>query len=120
MVTSKQLPGDSASAKPKRRSMGGASIFFVLFILLAGALGIAGLGILAPTRLATIQEQALGLLHGGIAAVDEQTYVDGCVPVEGYDGLRAIARTHRTVIFNDGTSLQVIFSGKPELTNACP
>ncbi|HMQ33580.1 MAG TPA: hypothetical protein PKD53_22805 [Chloroflexaceae bacterium] len=100
--------------------MGGASVVFALFLLLVGTLGLAGIGLFAPTRLATVHEQTLGLLHGGIAAVDEQTYVDGCVAVAGVEGLRAVARTHRTVSFNDGTTLQVVFSGRPEQTNACP
>lgn len=119
-VTSKQLPGGSVIVKPGRGGMRSAGLILFLVILLAGLLSLGGVGLFAPTRLAMVHEHTLGLLHGGIADVDEQTYVDGCVAVRGIEGLRAVTRTQRTVSFQDGTTLQVVFSGKPEQTNACP
>lgn len=120
MVTSKQLPGSTVVLKPRRRGLGGAGLILFLIVALSIALTLAGFGLFAPTRLALAQEQTLGLLHGGIVAVSEQTYVDGCVSLEGYDGPQAITRTHRVVSFYDGTTLEVVFSGKPAQTNACP
>lgn len=119
MVTSKQLPTQTTATRPKRRGLGGAGIMFFLMIVLAGALSLGAVGLFAPSRLALVQEQTLGLLHGGIAATDETTYVDGCVSVEGQEGPRAVTRTRRTVIFRDGTTLEVVFSGTPAPTNAC-
>ena len=71
--------------------------------------------------LALVQEQSLGLLRGGIVAQQEQTFVDGCVRLEGFDTPQAITRTKRLVIYGDGTSLEVVFSGRPTPTNmTCP
>lgn len=119
MVTSKQLPA-SATLKPRRRGIGGIGFLFFLVIILAGGLSLAGIGIFAPARLAMPQERLLGLLHGGIADSYEESYVDGCVIVEGADGLRAVPRTRRITTFRDGTTIEVIFSDRPALTNACP
>lgn len=120
MVTSKQIPSSQTTARPKKRGMGGAGFMFLLIILVVGALGLGGIGLFAPTRLAIVHERTLSLLHGGIASSNEQTYVDGCVRVEGQEGPRAVTRTQRTVVFGDGTTLEVVFSGAPAATNACP
>jgi hypothetical protein len=119
MVTSKQLPNGSVVIRP-RRSVGGAGLIALLMILLTGVIAVAGIGLFAPTRLAAAHEQALGLLHGGVADVDERSYVDGCVAVEGAEGPRAVMRTWRKVSYRDGTTLEVVFSGQPAATNACP
>lgn len=100
--------------------MGGAGIITLLILVLIGAIAVAGVGIFAPVRLAVAQERALELLHGGIADTFEETYVDGCVRVPGADAPRAVTRTRRIVTFRDGTSFEVVFSGKPQPTNACP
>ncbi len=85
----------------------------VLVLAFAGAL--VGFGVLLPTRLAFAQEQTLSLLHGGIADRSEQKVIDACVEgVEGY----AVTRTIRTIMFNDGTTLSVVFSTNPEPTTA--
>jgi hypothetical protein len=123
MVTSRQAPNSPnspTSVRPKKRSMGGVGLKFLLLILTIGVLGLGGIGIFAPARLAVFHERTLGLLHGGITDTQEQTYVDGCVYVADQGGPRAITRTQRTVIFGDGTTLQVVFSGAPAETNACP
>jgi hypothetical protein len=120
MVTSKDLPKGSVIIKPRRAAGGSATILLLLIIVAAGALALAGLGIFTPVSLATPQERALSLLHGGIADTLEETYVDGCVQVPDVDGPRAVTRTRRTISFRDGTSLEVVFSGAPALTNACP
>jgi hypothetical protein len=120
MVTSKQLPSGTVMVRPRRRGLGGAGLVAFLVVALSCALALAGFGLFAPASLAVAQEHALALLHGGIAAASEQTYVDGCVAVNGSDAPQAITRTHRTTLFNDGTTLEVVFSGKPADTNACP
>jgi len=120
MVTSKDLPKGSVVIKPRRGSAGGAAIVLLLIFLAAGAIVLAGLGIFAPTSLAAPQERILGLIHGGVADTTEETLVDACVTVSGASGPRAITRTRRTLSFRDGTSLEVVFSGVPALTNACP
>ncbi|WP_124681822.1 hypothetical protein [Candidatus Viridilinea mediisalina] len=121
MVTSKPVPGanSSAAARPKKRGMGGFGFKFLLIMLTLAMLGLGGIGIFAPSRLAIFQEQALGLLHGGIADRNEETFVDGCVRVANSDVPQAITRTKRTVIFGDGTTLEITFSGRPTATNAC-
>ncbi|MBX0326233.1 hypothetical protein K2Z83_00810 [Oscillochloris sp. ZM17-4] len=120
MVTSKDLPKGSVVIKPRRGSAGGAALILLLLFLTAGAVALAGLGIFSPASLAAPQERILGMIHGGVADTAEETYVDGCVQIPGADGPRAVTRTRRTLTFRDGTSLEVVFSGAPALTNACP
>jgi hypothetical protein len=100
--------------------MGGAGILTLLIFLFAAVLALAGVGLFAPARLAIVHEQVLGLLHGGIADTFEETYVDGCVVVPGSDQAQAITRTRRIVTYRNGTTLEVVFSGRPAPTNACP
>jgi len=119
MVTSKQLPNGSVVIRPKR-GVGGAGLIALMIFLLTALIALAGIGLFAPTRLALLHEQALGLLHGGIAHVDEQSYVDGCVIVDGADAPQAVMRTRRMVNYRDGTSLEIVFSAQPAATNACP
>jgi hypothetical protein len=120
MVTSKQLPNGSVVLKPRRRAVGGAAFLLFLFFLMLATIGLAGIGIFAPARLAAAQERALGLLHGGIVDTTEETFVDGCVQVADASAPQAITRTRRQISFRDGTSLEVVFSGVPAPTNACP
>lgn len=120
MVKSTPLPNGSVVIKPQRRR-NGAGLMFILVLLIAGVLALAGVGLFAPTRLALVQEQALGLLHGGVVNTSEQTFVDGCVQTEGAVTPQAVTRTRRTLVFRDGTSLEVTFSGAPAPTNVqCP
>ena len=119
MVTSKQLPNGSVVIRP-RKSIGGAGITAIMIIIITALIALAGIGIFAPARLATAQEYSLSLLHGGIGEVAEETYVDGCVSVPGADALQAVTRTRRMVSYRDGTTLEVVFSGRPAPTNACP
>ncbi|RRR73338.1 MAG: hypothetical protein EI684_08920 [Candidatus Viridilinea halotolerans] len=124
MVTSRQGPSANstaaaAAARPKKRGMGGFGLKFLLFMLTIGVIGLGGIGLFAPSRLAIFQEQTLALLHGGIVSKNDETYVDGCVRMPEVDGPRAVRRTLRTVIFGDGTTLQIIFSDVPTATNAC-
>jgi hypothetical protein len=120
MVKSTSLPNGTVVIKPRKRSMGGAGFLLLLMLIVFGALGLGGVALFAPTRLSMAQEQVLGVVHGGIASAEERTYVDGCVATGGTDELFAVARTRRTVIFADGTMLEVVFSGQPQPTNACP
>jgi len=120
LVTSKEMPAASPAAiKPRRRGLGGFGLLFFFTLCIAGALALGGLAVFAPTRLAIPQERVIGLFHGGIAGSVEETFVDGCVSVPGVDGARAVTRTRRITSFNDGTTIEVIFSGQPALTNGC-
>lgn len=119
MVQSRQIPTNQSTLRPRRRGIPGGFVFLFL-LLLIGAIALSGFAIFMPTRLALPQEQVLGLLHGGIADAYEETYVDGCVQVEGQDGFRAVTRTRRYTTFRDGTTLEVVFSDRPAITNACP
>lgn len=120
MVQTKQVPTNQTAVRPRRRGISGGGFLFLLFLLLIGALALGGLAIFVPTRLALPQEQVLGLLHGGVVDTFEETYVDGCVQVDGQEGLRAVTRTRRYTTFRDGTTLEVVFSDRPAITNACP
>ena len=121
MVKSTPLPNGSVIIKTRR--MGArAGLMMMLFVgMIAFALAVAATGLFAPNSLALVQEQALGVLRGGIVAQDEQTFVDGCVRLEGFETAQAITRTKRVVVYADGTTLEVVFSGRPTPTNmACP
>ncbi len=120
MVTSKDLAKGNVVVKPRRKSSAPAVLMLFFVLILAGSLTLAWLGFTAPAKLAIPQEQILGLLHGGVADTYEETYVDACVRIEGADGPRAITRSRRVITFGDGTTIQVVFSGVPTLTNACP
>ncbi len=126
MVKSTSLQNSSPSngstaTKPQRRRSSGGGLIFLLLLLLAVSLGLAGVGLFAPTRLAIAQEQTLGLLNGGIMSSTETTYVDGCVRIPGADQPQAITRTRRSVVFRNGTTLEIVFSGRPAPTNVqCP
>ncbi|MBC8161653.1 MAG: hypothetical protein H7Z42_10585 [Roseiflexaceae bacterium] len=102
-----------AAAKQRRKGNGG--YMFFLLLLLAGCLALAVVAFLGPARLAIPQEQVLGLLHGGIIAVDEQTAVE-CAPNAQGGTPQAITRTSRTAMFRDNTALVTIFSSAPAST----
>jgi hypothetical protein len=106
----------SVVIKPRRRA--GAGIVIVLVLLLAIAGTLAGFGFLSPTRLAFAQEQTLSLLHGGVLDREEHTFIDACLDPSDSGDNQAVARTVRTITFNDGTSLSVIFSTSPTPTTA--
>ncbi len=98
--------------------MRGAGLLIILLIILGvGALGVTGT--VAPSRLAVIQEQVLGLVHGGIVRVEEQPLVDNCVQIEGQEGLRNINRVRRIVYFADGASLEIIYRSPPTENANC-
>jgi hypothetical protein len=98
--------------------MFGAGLTFFLMLVIVGGLLMGAIGLFAPTRLAFVQEQTLAVLHGGIADINEVVVVVNCVRVEGREALQAITRTERTVLYRDGTMLQVVFSGQPTSSNA--
>jgi hypothetical protein len=118
MVTSKQLP--SATVRPRRKGIFGSGFTFLLLLFLTCVVALGGIALFMPARIGMAQEYLVGALHGGIANSYEEHYVDGCVDVPGSDGPRAITRTRRYTTFRDGTTLEVVFSGRPVLTNACP
>jgi hypothetical protein len=105
--------------KPRRRGFGGGLFFFMILLLLVAAIATGGAGLFVPARLALVQEQTLALLHGGIASREEQTFVEGCVTVQGIDQPQAITRVRRETHFGDGTSLVVVFSSQPATNSAC-
>jgi hypothetical protein len=115
MVTSKELP--SATPRPRRKRSGAT---FVLLLLITATIALGGVALFLPTHLGIAQEYIVGALHGGVAERYEEHYVDGCVTIPGADGPRAVTRTRRYTTFRDGTTLEVVFSGRPVPTNACP
>ena len=116
MVKSAPMRDHSIVIKPRRRSAGGVLMLFVLLIA-AGALTL-GFGFFAPSRLALLQERAIGVLHGGVASSEERTFIDACVQVPDAEGTQAVTRTVRTTTFRDGTALTVTFSSPPTPTNS--
>ena len=106
---------------PRKRGIGTRSILILLGLVVVGALTIGGIALFAPVRLAVVHELMLSMLHGGVVDSSEETYVDGCVRIQEGDEeiTKAITRTHRKVMFGDGSSLEVIFSGVPTQTNVC-
>lgn len=116
MVKSAPMRDHSIVIKPRRRSAGGVAL---LLVLLLSAIVIAlGFGFFAPSKLALLQERAIGLLHGGVASSEERTFIDACVNVPDAEGTQAVTRTVRTTTFRDGTALSVTFSSAPAPTNS--
>jgi hypothetical protein len=87
---------------------------FLLLIVLVIAL--AGTAVLSPQSLGFVQENVLGVLHGGIVDANEDIYVDNCVPINGQ--IMAVPRVRRTVRYRDGTELVIIFSERPYSSDA--
>jgi uncharacterized membrane protein YgcG len=116
MVKSVPMRDHSVVIKPRRRAGPGTLIMLVLLLAVAGTL--IGFGFLSPTRLVFAQERTLSLLHGGVLDREERTFIDACVELQGAEGNQAVTRTVRTITFNDGTSLSVIFSTSPSPTTA--
>ena len=114
MVKSVPMRDHSVVIKPKRRAPAGAMLLLVAVLLIVVAL--LGIGIFVPASLSAAQEQVIALVHGGIAATDERTFVDACAQVPGFEGPQAVTRTVRTTIFRDGTSLSVAFTTSPTPT----
>jgi hypothetical protein len=102
--------------KPRRRGASGLALLLVL-LLSAGVLAL-GFGFFAPSKLSLLQERAIGLLHGGVIASEERTFIDACVSVPDAEGAQAVTRTVRTTSFRDGTALTVTFSSPPAPTNS--
>jgi hypothetical protein len=100
--------------------MRGAGLLLILLVL-GAVLAVAGTGYMAPTRLAFLQEQVLGFVHGGIAHVEEDSSVQSCVYINEGEPPKAVTRIRRTVFFRDGTSLEITFNGVPTASDAqCP
>jgi hypothetical protein len=118
MVTSKQLP--SATVRPRRKGIFGSGITFLFLFFMLSVITLGAVALFMPARLGMAQEYLVGTIHGGIAETYEEHYVDGCVNVAGASEPRAITRTRRITTFRDGTTLEIVFSGRPVLTNACP
>jgi hypothetical protein len=116
MVKSAPMRDHSIVIKPRRKAAGGMALLLIL-MLAAGVLTL-GTGFLAPSKLALVQERAIGVLHGGVAGVEERTFIDACVQVPDAESPQAVTRTVRTTIFNDGTSLTVTVSSPPAPTNS--
>jgi hypothetical protein len=102
--------------KPRRRGTNGMA--FLLLLLLCAIVIALGFGFFAPAKLALFQERAIGLLHGGVADIQERTLIDACVNRPQDEGTQAVTRTVRTTSFNDGTTLSVTFSSPPSPTNS--
>lgn len=102
--------------KPRRRS--NAGLVLMLLLVLIASLLLLGVSIFTPAKLAIAQERALSLVHGGIAASEEHTFVDACVQVGGVEGPQAVTRTVRKTSFGDGSSISVIFDSSPAPSNS--
>lgn len=116
MVKSAPMRDHSIVIKPRRRS--GIGAVLLLIMLFAASLAGLGVGFFVPAKLALVQEQLVGIFHGGVASITERTFVDACIGPQDAEGPQAITRTIRTAIFHDGTSLSVIFSSIPTPTNS--
>lgn len=116
MVKSVPMRDHSVVIKPRRKSASGL-LALLIVLLLIGVLA-TGVTFFVPARIALLQERMIGLLHGGVAASEERTFVDACVMVPGADTPQAVTRTVRTTIFADGTSLSVTFNSSPTPTNS--
>jgi len=116
MVKSAPMRDHSIVIKPRRRS--GVATIVLVMILLSASLALLGIGFFAPAKLAMVQERMIGVFHGGVARIEEHTFVDACVEAQDAEGPQAVTRTIRTVVFRDGTSLSVTFSSIPTPTNS--
>ena len=116
MVKSAPMRDHSIVIKPRRRTGAGAVVLLIL--LLSVSMALLGMGFFAPAKLAMVQERMIGVFHGGVARVDEHTFVDACLEAQSAEGPQAVTRTVRTTVFRDGTSLSVIFSSIPTPTNS--
>jgi len=96
------------AAKPRRK--GGSGMLLMLVLVLVAAIAVVVLGLLSPLQLAFPQQQILGLIHGGIADVQDKTIVD-CDAQGGETG--PSSRQQRTIVFNDNTSLVITFASSP-------
>jgi len=116
MVKSAPMRDHSIVIKPRRRS--GIGALALLVILLVTSPALLAIGFFAPAKLAVAQEHIIGLFHGGVAEVEEHTFVDACAQPQSADGPQAVTRTVRTTLFRDGTALSVTFSSSPTPTNS--
>ena len=116
MVKSAPMRDHSIIIKPRRRNGTGAVV--LLMVLFSFSLALVGIGFFAPAKLAMIQERMIGMLHGGVAMVEEHTFVDACIEEQSAGGPQAVTRTVRTTVFLDGTSFSVTFSSIPTPTNS--
>ncbi|KAB8140994.1 hypothetical protein F8S13_20945 [Chloroflexia bacterium SDU3-3] len=85
-------------------------MLLMLVLVLLAVIAVLVLGLLSPLQLAFPQQQLLGLIHGGIADVEDKTIVE-CNPQGGEAG--PTSRQVRTIVFNDSTSLVITFASSP-------
>ena len=116
MVKSAPMRDHSIVIKPRRRGASGLALLLVV-LLSAGLIGL-GFSFFAPTKLALLQERAIGMLHGGVADSEERTFIDACISIPDAEGTQEVTRTVRTTSFSDGTTLSVTFSSPPSPTNS--
>jgi len=117
MTKGYQTPIGFGTSNPKQKRRSNTGVFIVLVVLLLVGSGLFGVAFLAPASLALAQEQALALLHGGIA---ERTEVPAFICTQpGEGGPQGVTRTTRTTRFADGTSLTVTFEARPVLASNC-
>jgi hypothetical protein len=116
MVKSAPMRDHSIVIKPRKRS--GIGVMVLLAILLLASPTLLAFGFFAPAKLTVAQEHIIGLFHGGVAGVEEHTFVDACAHTQDDAGPQAVTRTVRTTLFRDGTTLSVTFSSPPTPTNS--
>src|SRR4051794_719729 len=82
--------------KPRRRS--GLGVVLLLALLLISSPALLAFGFFAPAKLAVAQEHIIGLFHGGVAGIEEHTFVDACARTQDDAGPQAVTRTVRTTL----------------------
>ncbi len=103
-------PAQPQKPPPRRRS-GGCILW--LFALVMLVISLLGLGFLQPVKLAIAQEFIVGVTRGGIRETVETTSVDSCIRIAGSSDLFSITRTRRVTTYNNGSTLELIFSDPP-------
>jgi len=94
------------------------ALLIILIVLLGGG-WLLGTAYMAPMNLSVLQEQVVGLAHGGVVGSDEEVLVDNCVPVRGREGLWNITRLRRIVFFADGSRFEFTYSSPPSENANC-
>jgi hypothetical protein len=121
----------TTGASPKKKSSGP---LLILIVIIFFPIILLAVGKYEPTKLAIIQEQILGILHGGVSRPSESSEVDPCVvvpyqqrtPIENgviiqqRQTMKAVRRFERTVRFGDGAEMTIIYSAPPENNPECP
>lgn len=132
-----------------KKNSGPAALLFVVLLIVLLGVGVWWVGNYEPVKLAALQEQVLGLVHGGVSAPQEKPpVIDGCITfpssrrtslnnttiiingeqrfvengllIENTTNTKAIKREERNVRFGNRAELSVTFSSPPVVNTDCP